>query len=123
MIAVDGRVTLGDQFVSEFIRTLYGIAERPIRLEALLRTDGILGFWRARQTDRLAIRLAKLVPHELARHVSVERRTVLSRVGGPTRPLIVGIAGILDPLPAWACAVRVTHRPIHMDDFQLIPAA
>ncbi len=123
VIAVDGNVTLSDMFVGEFIRTLYGIAERPIRIEALLRSDGIFGFWRARQTDRLANRLTRLVPQELVRYVSVERRTVLSRAAGPTRPLAMGIAGVFDPLPDWACAMRVTHRPIHMDDFQLIPAA
>ena len=123
VIAIDGRVTLSDLFVGEFIRTLHGIAERPIRIETLLRSDGVFGFWRARQTDRLSSRLARLVPQELVGHVSVERRTVLSRAAGPTRPLAVGIAGMFDPLPDWACAMRVTHRPIHMDDFQLIPAA
>lgn len=119
VLVLDRRVVLSTQFFAELIGAIHRSAGRHIRLEVLLNSQGLMGLLRAKQTDRLIYRLRQAIPEAMASDVSVECRTVLSRAGGPSRPLTVGLALDQDSLPEWASSLRLTFRPRQAGDIQL----
>lgn len=119
VLVIDRRIVLSSQFLAELMVTIHRSAERQLRLEVLLNTQGFAGLLRAKQTDRLIHRLRQAIPASLASEISVERRTVLSRAAGPLRPITVGLAMDQDSLPEWTSPLRLTFRPQQANDIQL----
>jgi hypothetical protein len=120
VLKLDNRVVLSGPFLTALAESLHNTATRRVRIEVLLCNYGIAGFWRSWRTDRLVSRWGRAIPNAIANAVTVERRTILSRAAGPSRPLVVGIAMEKDPLPEWTQSLRVTFRPRHVNDIQLV---
>lgn len=123
VLAVERELVLSPAFYSALAVELHRAADRAVRLELLVDLERKASLWRARSARRRAELLQAAVAEVLGGAVGVETRTVLSRPAGPLRPLVVGLAAIGDPVPSWAAVLRVTCRPTHTDDVQLVLSA
>lgn len=123
VIVTDPGLRLASEFYVALASELQAIVERPLRMEFLVDLERALVLWRSRSMARRVERIREALASQLGASVMVDIRTALSRPAGPRRPLVVGFGSTHNPLPLWAANVRVTCRPVAIDDFQLIPHA
>lgn len=123
VMVTDPGLTLAPEFYLALASELHAIVERPLRMEFLIDLERSIPLWHAASVTRRVERIRMALLPQFGPSAEVGTRAVLSRPAGPRRPLVVGVSSTGNPLPPWAASIRVTCRPVGLDDFQLIPQA
>jgi hypothetical protein len=120
VIVLDRRLSIGKDFISEFLSQLAAIAERNVRIEIITSAPKSVLSLSGLRNQRLKKLLERSLDPQHQRVLTVETRLVLSRPAGPSRPLVIGFCGSVELVPAWGRLVELTSMPTETTQFQVI---
>ena len=120
VVSCDKSLKLRRSFYQQLLAQLAQQAERPVRIE-ILHGDSAT-WWLNWHVSRFAQMLESSIRPEDAAKISVERRLMLSRPAGATRPLAVGFALRPVTLPEWAQLIELTTKPTCVSQVEIVAA-
>lgn len=122
LIRVGRDVVLQPAFYQALLVALVQRAGRDVRVEVVAAELNWRSGLQVSRSKRSVERAMRQLRRQggLSFDVQVQRRVLLSRAAGVTRPFVLGIADELESIPAWAHGLRVARQALDPQDIQIV---